>query len=37
MGLFTPAWKGYDDKKALASIEKCDSQKKLAQIAAEAR
>ena len=35
MGLFTPAWKSDNEKKALAYIEKCDSQKKLAQIVHE--
>ena len=35
MGLFTPSWKGKDEKKALAYIEECKNQKKLAQIARE--
>ena len=35
MGLFTPAWKGKDEKKALAYIENCESQKKLARIVQE--
>ncbi len=35
MGLFTPAWKGDDEKKAMAYIEKCENEKKLAQIVRE--
>ena len=35
MGLFTPAWKDKDDRKAMAYIENCESQKKLAQIVKE--
>lgn len=33
MGLFTPAWKSKDEKKALAFIEKCDRQGVLEEIA----
>lgn len=35
MGLFTPAWKDKDDRKAMAYIEKCENQKKLARIVQE--
>ena len=35
-GLFSPAWKGGDEQRALAWIEKCTDQKKLTKIAREA-
>lgn len=37
MGLFTPAWKSNNEEKALAYIEKCENQKKLAQIVRESQ
>ncbi len=33
MGLFTPAWKGKNEKKALAFVEKCGDQTMLGTIA----
>ena len=36
MSLFSPAWKGGNEARALASIESCDNQKTLARIAREA-
>ena len=36
MGLFTPAWKGTDEAKAMAQIKNCTNQKTLKRIALEA-
>ncbi|MDR0537276.1 MAG: HEAT repeat domain-containing protein [Tannerellaceae bacterium] len=36
MGLFTPAWKSIDEKKAQKAVKKINNQKKLARIVAEA-
>ncbi|MDR2384556.1 MAG: hypothetical protein LBD80_02670 [Tannerella sp.] len=36
MGLFTPAWKGKNEEKALRSVEKITGRKKLAKVAKEA-